>query len=114
MRYYHEASASVRKAAVVQNPALGPENRLVGVEIVGGKATLFSPKGPFSMDELELVTAVGESLPLDQLLPGKPREDRRVMEDSGRYDRVAPGAGGDHVEFGADGAQRGDARACVV
>ena len=42
------------------------------MEIVGGKETLFSPKGPFNMDELELVTAVGESLPLDQLLPGKP------------------------------------------
>ncbi len=83
VRYYHEASATLKRGTVVQNPTLGPESRLVGVEIVGAKATLFSPKGPFNMDELELVTAVGESLCLDQLLPGKPREDRRVMENSG-------------------------------
>ena len=56
----------------MQNPALDPENRLVGVEISGAKETLFSPKGPFDMDELELVTAVGESLALDQLLPSQP------------------------------------------
>ena len=52
----------LQKGTVVQNPTLRPESRLVGVEIVGGKETLFSPKGPFNMDELELVTAVGESL----------------------------------------------------
>jgi hypothetical protein len=71
IRYYHEAAATLQKAEVVQNPALGPENRLVGVEVVGAKEILFSPKGPLDMDELELVSAVGESLALDQLLPGK-------------------------------------------
>ena len=49
VRYYHEASATLRKGTVVQNPTLRPESRLVGVEIVGGKETLFSPKGPFNM-----------------------------------------------------------------
>ncbi|MEI8372922.1 MAG: hypothetical protein WCJ35_08820 [Planctomycetota bacterium] len=72
VRYYHEASATLRKGTVAQTPALRPESQIIGVEIVGGKSTLFSPKGPFSMDELELVTAVGESLCLDQLLPGNP------------------------------------------
>ncbi len=72
VRYYHKASATLRKGTVAQTPTLRPESQIVGVEIVGGKSTLFSPRGPFSMDELELVTAVGESLCLDQLLPGKP------------------------------------------
>ena len=72
VRYYREASATGRKGSMALKPALGPESRLVAIEIVGGKETLFSPKGPFNMDELELVTAVGESLPLDQLLPDKP------------------------------------------
>ncbi len=71
VRYYHEASATVQKAEAVQNPMLGPDSRLVGVEIVGGKETLFSPKGPLNWDELDLVATVGESLPLDQLLPDK-------------------------------------------
>ena len=83
VRYYHEASATLKRGTVVQNPTLGPESRLVGVEIVGTKATLFSPKGPFNMEELELVTAVGESLCLDQLLPGKPLKIGGVMENSG-------------------------------
>ena len=72
VRYYHEASATGKKGSVVMNPTLRPASRLVGVEIVAGKETLFSPRGPFNMDELELVTAVGESLCLDQLLPAKP------------------------------------------
>ncbi len=85
VRYYHEASATLKKGTVVLHPVLGPENRIVGVEIVGGKATLFSPKGPLNMDELELVTAVGESLPLDQLLPSKPvkiGEQWRISDDT--------------------------------
>ena len=37
VRYYHEASATLKKGTVVLNPTLRPESRLVGVEIVGGK-----------------------------------------------------------------------------
>ena len=72
IRFYHEADATLKKGTSAQNPTLRPENRLVGVEIVGGKATLFSPAGPVDVDGLELVTTLGESLCLDQLLPGKP------------------------------------------
>ena len=72
IRFYHSASATGRKGTAVLKPKLGEESRLVAVEIVGGKETPFSPKGPLGMDELELVSAVGDSLPLDQLLPGKP------------------------------------------
>ena len=72
VRYYHEAAATGKKGAVALNPTLRPESRLVAVEIAGGKETLFSPKGPLNWDELELVATIGESLPLDQLLPGKP------------------------------------------
>jgi hypothetical protein len=71
VRFYREAKATLKKAAAVQSPTIRPENRLVGVEIAGPKATLFSPKGPFNLDELELVTTVGDSLCLDQLLPDK-------------------------------------------
>ena len=71
VRYYHEASATLKKAAVEQKPTLRPESRLVGVEIVGAKETLFSVKGPFNWDDLDLVATVGESLAVDQLLPAK-------------------------------------------
>ena len=45
VRYYHEASATLKRGTVVQNPALRPENRLVGVEIVGGKGDAVLPQG---------------------------------------------------------------------
>ncbi len=57
----------------------------MAVEIVGGKATLFSPTGPLDVDDLELVTTVGESLPLDQLLPDKPvkvGESWKISDDT--------------------------------
>jgi hypothetical protein len=72
VRFYQEASANFKKGDVAHKPVLRPENRTVGVEIAGEKATLFSLKGPFNVDELELATAVGESLCLDQVLPSKP------------------------------------------
>ena len=72
IRYYREATAKLRKGTVTLNPALRPEHRLVAVEIVGSKATPFSPRGPLSVAELELLSAVGETLPLDQLLPDNP------------------------------------------
>ncbi len=85
VRYYREASATLKKGAIAQNPSLGSDHRIVGAEFVGGKATLFSPKGPFNMEELELVTAVGESLPLDRLLPDRPAkigEQWKVSDDT--------------------------------
>jgi hypothetical protein len=85
VRYYHEASATGKKGLVVLNAALRPESRLVGVEIVGGKETLFSPKGTLNWDELDLVATVGESLSLDQLLPGKPvkiGESWKISDDT--------------------------------
>ena len=44
----------------------------MGVEISGEKLTPFSTRGPLSVDELELLSAVGETVPLDELLPAKP------------------------------------------
>ena len=85
VRYYRDASATGKKGSMALHPTLGSENRLVGIEIVGGKETIFSPKGPVNLDELELVTAVGESLPLDQLLPDKPvkvGDSWRISDDT--------------------------------
>jgi hypothetical protein len=71
VRYYREAEAKISKGKVSLNPALRSGRRLVGVEISGSKLTPFSPRGPLNVDELELLSAVGDSLLLDQLLPAK-------------------------------------------
>jgi hypothetical protein len=72
VRFYHESSGSLTKADAVISPKIRPENRIVGVEIAGQKSTIFSPKGPLNLDELELVSTLGDSLCLDQLLPAGP------------------------------------------
>ncbi len=72
VRYYNEAAANVKRGTSEQKPTLRDDRRLIGVEIVGGKATPFSPQGTLDIDELELVTAAGESLPVDQILPATP------------------------------------------
>lgn len=52
-------------------PTLRPERRLIGVEIDSETATLFSPRGPLSRKELELIDVQGNSLLLDRFLPEK-------------------------------------------
>jgi hypothetical protein len=72
VRYYREATAKLKKGPTELSPALRPEHRLVGVELNKAKVTPFCPRGPLDIDELELLSAVGDTLPLDQLLPAKP------------------------------------------
>ena len=71
-RYYNEASATVKVGDSVQKPALRPEYRLAAVTISGSKVVSVCPTGPLYEDELELMNAFGNSLPLDGLLPQDP------------------------------------------
>jgi hypothetical protein len=45
---------------------------LIGVDVDGSKATLYSPEGPLSRDELDLVDLLGNSLLVDGFLPERP------------------------------------------
>ncbi len=65
------------------HPTLRDDRRLVAVDIRGGKATLYSPAGPLSHDELDLVDLQANTLLLDRLLPA---------------DRVAVGAKWGHAD----------------
>ena len=69
VRYYREATAKLHKGTADLSPSLRADRRLVGVEISGAKVTPFAPRGPLNVNELELLSAIGETLPLDQLLP---------------------------------------------
>lgn len=67
-----------QKTAVVVNvgdgqfePALRPEHRLIGVEAGKQTATLFSPAGNLTRDELDAIDIPGNSLLVDRLLPEK-------------------------------------------
>jgi hypothetical protein len=69
LRYYQKAAALVQVGQSTAKPVLRDARRLVGVHIDGSRATLFSPQGPLSRDELDLIELVGDSLLLEQLLP---------------------------------------------
>jgi len=72
IRYYEQAKAAIK----IENGSSQPELRLsravVSVEASGGVTTMFSPDGPLSQDEADLIDVHANSLLLETLLPGKP------------------------------------------
>jgi hypothetical protein len=72
VRYYDTTDAVVKVGQKALKPQLRPERRLIAAKIDAGKATLFSPRGPLSRDELELVEVQGNSLLLERFLPDRP------------------------------------------
>ncbi|MHB1034485.1 MAG: hypothetical protein ACYC35_07610 [Pirellulales bacterium] len=83
IRYYDQAEAAIEVDKVGRNPRLRNARRLVGVEIQGGAATLFSPAGALSRDELDLIGSVhGNSLLLEALLPNEPVSQGKTWKTS--------------------------------
>ncbi len=72
IRFYDRAEATIRVADEPARSVLRDPRRLIGVEVTGVKATLYSPTGLLTREELDLVAAPGNSLVLDRLLPEKP------------------------------------------
>lgn len=83
VRCYDRALAAIQVDQEETHPTLRDDRRLVAVDIRGGKATLYSPAGPLSHDELDLVDLQANTLLLDRLLPA---------------DRVAVGAKWGHAD----------------
>ena len=71
IRHYDRAAADIKIGEGTIKPTLRPERSLVGARLEGSLQTLFSPAGPLTHDELDLIDTPGSSLLLDQLLPGK-------------------------------------------
>lgn len=72
VRYYDTAEAVIKVESESVRPALRDERRVIGSATDGREITLFSPQGPLTRDELDLVDLVGNSLVLDRLLPERP------------------------------------------
>ena len=75
IRHYDKVEAMNRVAADEAKPRLRDQRRLIGVEIdrtKAPKATMFSPRGTLTSEELELVDLTVDSLIAEQLLPDKP------------------------------------------
>ncbi|MCR4415125.1 MAG: hypothetical protein NUV77_22115 [Thermoguttaceae bacterium] len=72
LRYYDQIDVANKVGDRSFQPGLRDGRRLMAVEVRGTRASVFSPNGTLTRDELDLVDLPGNSLLVDRLLPGKP------------------------------------------
>ncbi|MBN2580325.1 MAG: hypothetical protein JXB10_15150 [Pirellulales bacterium] len=72
LRSYVKAEATLKNGREELQPTLAPEHALLAVECAGEATRIFSPRGPLTLEELDLVDVIGNSLLLDGFLPSKP------------------------------------------
>jgi hypothetical protein len=68
-RHYHEATAKIKADETTIARTLNAERRLVVAHVTQDDALLFSPLGPLTRDELELIDIQANTLLLPALLP---------------------------------------------
>ncbi|HET6882570.1 MAG TPA: hypothetical protein VFI31_20555 [Pirellulales bacterium] len=71
VRQYRQARAAIKIGEGAVEPKLRASRRLIVADEADGRVTLFSPTGPLTREELDLVDVPANSLLLDQLLPFK-------------------------------------------
>jgi hypothetical protein len=71
VRFYEQASAEFRVGEVAHRQSLGENHRLVLAHTTAERVLLFSPLGPLSRDDLELLDIQASSTLLPDLLPDK-------------------------------------------
>lgn len=72
VRHYDRALAAIEVDREETHPTLRDDRRLIGVDFDGHRATLYSPAGPLTHDELDLIDVQANTLILDRLLPADP------------------------------------------
>lgn len=76
LRHYEKAKATLKVGQNAVQPSLREDRRLISVAVRATTNTLFSPTGPLSREELDLLNisgnGVGNSLVIDRLLPSTP------------------------------------------
>jgi hypothetical protein len=71
VRSYEKAAAKIKRGDEIA-PALRAQRSLIAVQVDAQAATLFSPRGPLTREELEVTDVLANSLLLEQFLPNKP------------------------------------------
>jgi len=72
IRHYDLAEATIKIDQGGQKPTLRDDRRLVAAHAAPGEVRLYSPDGPLTRDELDLLDVQANSLLLDALLPETP------------------------------------------
>lgn len=70
-RRYETADATLKVDRGSSQPALRTNRRLIGVSANAQEATVFSPEGALTREELDLIDMPANSAIVDQLLPGR-------------------------------------------
>lgn len=84
IRAYQEAGADLSVGEKALQPKLRPDRRQLAFSYIDGEFTLFSPDGPLTRDELDLLDVVANSVILDQLLPqqsARPGQEWEVPDE---------------------------------
>jgi len=71
-RHYETATAVIKGDQGGFKPTLSPRNRLIAAAVDPERCLLFSPGESLSREELELIDILGNTLLLEQFLPGQP------------------------------------------
>jgi len=82
LRYYQTAEATIQVEQETLRPQLRPEYRWIVAQAQPDRIDLFSPKGPLTREELDVVDILGNSLLLDRLLPTEPVEQSTTWKPS--------------------------------
>jgi len=72
IRYYLQAGAVEKIGDADFKPVLRPNRSLIAAEVSSQESLLFSPSGPLTRIELDLIDMQGDSLLMDRFLPDKP------------------------------------------
>ncbi len=72
VRLYHQATAQIRVGEANQRAQLSPLRRTIVVDCLPKRTQLYSPLGPLTRDQLELIEIQGNPALLDRLLPTEP------------------------------------------
>lgn len=70
-RYYEEARADLKIKDSVQTSSLNDDHRLILVRTAHNESAFYSPQGPLTRDELDLLDVPGNSAIAPSLLPGR-------------------------------------------
>lgn len=71
LRYYRDAQADIVVSGGSVSPRLDIRRRLVAIDLTAPRPILYSPLGPLSREQLELLDVQGSSAVVDRILPGK-------------------------------------------
>lgn len=74
IRHYDQPSAVIKIDKAVLKPTLRDDRRTIAAELKEKACTLFSPMGPLTREELDLIEVVGNSMLVESLLPAEPVE----------------------------------------